>query len=174
MSDTYDSAADAAADKAQQLSLLTALNGWDRALRRDECGAWRINGKYGSIHTWGDRDRKSWVLYVACRSGQHWTWTKKRLGFCTVTQDGDDEGRLRLHQLPTAEQAEVIRDCLGIRKRTELDADELERRRALGKLLALAAGRAGASTPAPHPPPDETREISPDPPLPALVDSDAD
>ena len=58
MSDTYDSAADAAADKAQQQSLLTALNGWDRALRRNECGAWRINGKYGSIHTWGDRDRR--------------------------------------------------------------------------------------------------------------------
>ena len=134
MSDlTYDSAADAAADKAQQQSLLTALNGWDRALRRDECGAWRVNGRHGSIHTWGDG--KSWVLFVMCRSGQHWTWTKKHLGFCTPTQDGDDEGCLRLHQLPTLEQAEAIRDALGIRKRMEVSTATLER------LKAFALGR---------------------------------
>jgi hypothetical protein len=63
---TYDSAAEADADRAQQKELLTALNGWDRALRRDECGAWTIIGKQGSIHTWGDG--KSWVPFVACRS----------------------------------------------------------------------------------------------------------
>ena len=56
-------------------------------MRRDECGAWRIDGKYGSIHTWGDG--KTWVLYVGCRSKLHWTATKQRLGFCVVTQDGD-------------------------------------------------------------------------------------
>jgi hypothetical protein len=67
--DTYDSAAEAAADRTQQKELLTALNAWDRALRRDECGAWTIIGKQGSIHSWGDG--KSWVLFVACRSAQH-------------------------------------------------------------------------------------------------------
>jgi hypothetical protein len=35
--------------------------------------------------------------------------TKRRLAFCYVTQDGGDEGCLQLQQLPTAEQAEVIR-----------------------------------------------------------------
>jgi hypothetical protein len=39
---------------------MTALGGWDRASRRDACGAWRINGKHGRIHTWGDG--KTWVL----------------------------------------------------------------------------------------------------------------
>jgi hypothetical protein len=88
MSDlTYDSAADAAADREQQQSLVGALNAWDRALRRDECGAWRINGRHGSIHTRGDG--KTWVLFVRCRSKQHWTITKRRLGFCQATQDGD-------------------------------------------------------------------------------------
>jgi hypothetical protein len=90
MSDTYDSAAEADTDRALQRALLAALGAWDRALRRDECGAWRIAGKQGSIHTWGDG--KTWVLYVACRSERHWTATKARLSFCTVTQDGDDEG----------------------------------------------------------------------------------
>src|SRR5262245_32650567 len=105
MPDTYDTAFEAESDRAQQKVLLAALNGCDRALRRDECGAWRISGSRGSIHTWGDA--KSWVLYVTCHSGQHWTWAKKRLGFCQVTEDGDDEGCLRLQSLPTAEQAEV-------------------------------------------------------------------
>src|SRR5215467_185813 len=91
---TYDSAAEAEADRAQQKALLAALNAWDRALRRDECGAWCIGGERGTAHTWGDG--QSW---------QHWTWTKKRLGFCEVTQDGDDEGMLRLHSLPTPESA---------------------------------------------------------------------
>lgn len=126
--DTYDSAAEAAADRTQQKELLTALAAWDRALRRDECGAWTIIGKQGSIHTWGDG--KSWVLFVACRSGLHWTYTKRRLSFCSVTQDCDDEGCLRLRQLPTPEQANVIRDVLGIQKRREVSAAELERLKA--------------------------------------------
>ena len=39
-------------------------------------------------------------------------------------------GCLRLHALPTAEQAEVIRDIPGIRKRIELAPETLERLRA--------------------------------------------
>ena len=63
------------------------------ALRPDECGAWAIHGARGTVHTWGDG--RTWVLYVARRSALHWTHTKRRLGFCIVTQDGDDEGCLR-------------------------------------------------------------------------------
>jgi hypothetical protein len=112
---TYDAHAEAEADKAQQARLLAALDGWERALRRDECGAWCIAGKRGRIHTWGDG--KTWVLSVSCHSVRAWTATKARLGFCIVTQDGDDEGCLRLSGLPSSEQAATIRDILGIRKR---------------------------------------------------------
>jgi hypothetical protein len=143
--DTYDSAVEAAADRTQQKELLTALNGWDRALRRDECGAWTIIGKQGSIHTWGDG--KSWVSFVACRSALHWTYTKRRLSFCTVTQDCEDEGSLRLHQLPTPEQAEIIRDVLGIRKRAVLSPEELERRRTLVARARSAQGRRNGTGP---------------------------
>jgi hypothetical protein len=125
MSDTYDSAAEAAADRMQQQALLAALGAWDRALRRDECGAWCISGNTGSIHTWGNG--KSWVLFVACRSSMHWTYTKRQLSFCTVSQDGEDEGCFRLHTLPTLEQASVIRDVLGIRKRTVYAPESLAR-----------------------------------------------
>ena len=80
------------------------------------------------MHSWGDGS--TWVLYVVGRSERHWTWLKRSLSFCTVTQDGDEEGCLRLHKLPTPEQAEVIRDVLGIQKRREVSAAELERLKA--------------------------------------------
>lgn len=130
MSDTYNTGAEGAGDKEQQERLLAALDASDRALRRDECGAWTIRGSRGTICTWGDC--KTWALWVGCRSARHWTATKQRLAFLQVTQDGDDEGCFRLHELPAAEQAEVIRDALGIRKRVELSEDELARRRAWG------------------------------------------
>jgi hypothetical protein len=126
MRDTYSNAGDA--DREQQKALLAALGAWDRALRRDECGAWTIIGTRGTIHSWGDG--KSWVLFIACRSAQHWTYTKRRLSFCAVTQNCDDEGCLRLRQLPTPEQANIIRDILGIQKRREVSAAELDRLKA--------------------------------------------
>lgn len=141
---TYETAAEAEADRKQQRALLLALNAWDRALRRDDCGAWCISGTRGSVHTWGDG--VSWALYGACRSARHWTATKARLSFCAVTLDGDEEGCLRLQQLPTAAQANVIRDALGIRKRVEFGAEDLARRRASMKSMAQAVGRANATS----------------------------
>jgi hypothetical protein len=121
---TYPSAAEAEADRAQQKLMLAVLNAWNRALRRDECGAWCISGTRGTLHTWGDG--KGWALYVSCNSGQHWTWVKK-LSFCTVSQEGDDEGVLKLDQLPTPEQADAIRSALGIQKHREISAEVLAR-----------------------------------------------
>jgi len=59
---TYDSAVKADEDRAQQKSLLAVLGAWERALRRDECGAWWINSNNGSIHTWGEG--KTWAVFV--------------------------------------------------------------------------------------------------------------
>jgi hypothetical protein len=127
MGDTYSSASEAEADREQQKALHSALGVWDRALQRDDCNAWAIIGKRGSIHTWGDG--KTWVLYVSSHSPRQWTATKARLDFCRVVQDGEDEGCLRLPQLPTPNQAEAIRDALGIRKRREVSTGVLERLR---------------------------------------------
>jgi hypothetical protein len=57
-------------EPSRNKELLTALNASDRVLRRDQCGAWTIIGKQGSIHTWSDG--KSWVLFIGCRSALHW------------------------------------------------------------------------------------------------------
>ena len=143
MGDTYDSAVDAEADREQQRRLLAALNAWDRALRRDECGAWTIQGTRGTIHTYGDS--KSWIMYVACRSDRHWSWVKKALAFCRVVLDCDGEGTLRLRQLPTAAEAAVIREELGIRRKQEISDQTRERLKAFS---FVRKPRDGATNPA--------------------------
>ena len=128
MSLTYATNDEADADRAQQLRLLAALGAWDRALRRDELAAWCIQGTRGSIYTSGDG--KTWVMYVACRSARHWSAVRAKLAaFTTITQDGDDEGVARLHDLPAPEQAEVIREALGIRKRVAVSSSWRDRLR---------------------------------------------
>lgn len=129
MINTYSNTAEADADRARPKELVAALNVWDRALRRDECGAWRINGQRGHVYTFGD----GWVLCVECATRRHWTFAKQRLDFCGVYQDGDEEGCLLLSRLPTPEQAAVIRSVLRIRKRAELSAEHLERFVSAGK-----------------------------------------
>jgi len=59
---------------------------------------------------------------------------KARLSFCTITNDGDDEGALRLHEPPTARQA---RDPRG--PRHPQAAGDL--RVNAGRLRAFAFGR---------------------------------
>ena len=130
--DTYRSKADGDADRGQQQQLLTALNAWERALRRDECGAWTISGRHGSIHTWGDGKR--WVAYANPQSTvdpdgspRAWNSAKRTLAFLTVTQDGDVDGCFHIEQLPTPEEATLIRETLGIRKRMEVSPETIER-----------------------------------------------
>jgi hypothetical protein len=125
MKNTYRSADDAGQDKAQLAELLDALNASPSVLRRDETGLWILRGRPGCyVSTWGDG--AGWQLVVTPEqeiSALQWTWFKKRLAFCEVTQDGDSEGCFRLHRLPTPAEAEEVRDIVGIRKRVELSAE---------------------------------------------------
>ena len=135
-------------DRHQQERLLTALDAAPSQLRRDECGSWIIGGQRGAIHTWGDG--KTWLAYVMGRSTRHWTMTKRRLAFMTVTQDGDDEGCLRLSRLPTPEQAAVIRNALALRKRRGLTEESRTRLIAAGvngRFRACTAATAPGSIP---------------------------
>jgi hypothetical protein len=128
MKNTYRSFEAAVADKAQLAEMLAALNASPSALRHDECGAWIIRGRPGC---YAATDGKAWQLVVTPHemiSARQWTAHKKRLAFCELTQDGDGEGVFRLGRLPTAAEAEVIRDVIGIRKRMELTPEELARR----------------------------------------------
>jgi hypothetical protein len=105
-------------DRAQLTALLVALEAQDHALRHDECDQLRISGRAGHIYNWGDGS--TWLIYVRCRSRRAWSAVKALLSFCEVTQDGDDEGCLRLRGLPTHDQATAIRKALDMRKRKTL------------------------------------------------------
>ena len=142
---TYDNRDQAQEDRRQQERLLEALGAAPAQLRRDEAGWWVIAGQRGTIQTWGDG--RTWLVYVRCRSPQHWTFTKRRLVFMTVTQDGDEEGCLRLFQIPAPHEAVVIRDVMGLRRRVDYAPEALERKRASMARAGLARGAASPTVP---------------------------
>jgi len=147
-------------DRRQQETLLTTLDAAPSQLRRDECGLWIIGGRRGAIHTWGDG--KTWGVYVMGRSTRHWTMIKRRLAFMSVTQDGDEEGCLRLFRLPTPQEAVVIRDVMGLRKRVDYAPETLERKRASMAKAGLARGAARVPMPDADMPPEVNGRFPPE------------
>jgi hypothetical protein len=103
-------------DRASLIALLIALDASPRSLRRDECGDYAIEGKQGHVYTNGP----GYLFYVSTGSPRRWTNIKKRLAFCNITQDGDDEGCLHLDRLPALHEAGLIREALGIKRKRQL------------------------------------------------------
>ena len=82
-------------------------------------GDYQITGKHGHVLA----DHPGYLLYV---TGTVQRWKKaKRILPGTVTQDGDDEGILRLDRPPPSIEAEKIRDLIGIRKRRHMTAEAM-------------------------------------------------
>jgi hypothetical protein len=121
---TYKNRAASSADRNQKLRLLDLSDAVPLALRRDECGAWRVKGKHGYACTWGDNE--TWVAYLAPGSVRKWNTLKSLLSFCQLTQDGKDEGCLRFGPGLTPEEGDRLRKALGIRKRPKLSAEARE------------------------------------------------
>ena len=111
----------------QRLALFAeALGSASTALRRDECGDPRINGKRGHVYVVS----RGFLLSCVCESRKAWTYAKRALSFARVTQDGDDEGSFVMDRPPTAEEAETIRRYLGITKTREISEEHLAKLRA--------------------------------------------
>jgi hypothetical protein len=136
------------------LKLVEALGVQERHLCRDNCGDWQIKGRFGHIYAvpgipWGGMEGvEGFQLYFRgapefeeTLTSQGWTWAKKALSFCRVTQDGDTEGFLFLDRLPSPEEAVLIRDKLGIRKKRELSDDNLAQFINSGGDTRLGSGR---------------------------------
>jgi hypothetical protein len=65
--------------------------------------------------------------FVVFKQGlRSWNVAKYRLAFCTVTQDGDNEGAFILDRLPSRAEAEIIRVVLRIPKRRHLSEEQRE------------------------------------------------
>jgi len=91
----------------------------ERPVCRGLVGDYQISGKHGHVLS----DHPGYLLYVT-GTVQRWKKTKRLLPG-KVSQDGDDEGTLRLDRLPTAAETELIRDLIGIRKRRHGTAEAL-------------------------------------------------
>ncbi len=141
-------------DREHLLALLEALDASPSLLRLDECGWWVIKASRGFIGIWSDRPA-DYLLGVGGNSKRHWSGIKRQLSFCVVTQDGDEGGVLRLMRLPTPDEAKIIREVVGVRKRPTFAPDILERKRA--SMARASAARGSAKTPTKAP------DIAPDP-----------
>lgn len=109
--------------RPQILAFAEAADIRSDALRRDECGDWRISGQHGCVYAVPE----GFQLLVDRPSVRAWSGAKGVLSFCTVTQDGDTGGSLMLlGRLPTPEEGEIIRKTLGIFKRIHLSDNQLE------------------------------------------------
>ena len=115
---SYNSRAEATDDRACLELMREALNAAHNAVRLDGCRLWTVRGSRGYVSTWGDG--RTWMLAVGSKTPRHWTFVKQRMasfpGLAQLTQDGDDEGVLRLMRLPTPEEAAEIRRAVGVRQ----------------------------------------------------------
>jgi hypothetical protein len=99
--------------------LLVALDASPLSLRRDfwrgmgRKGDQAIHGKRGHIYPDGD----GYLLCVGSQSARVWSAAKRKLLFCELRIDGEDEGTFHLDRLPSSAEAKAIRQVLGVRKR---------------------------------------------------------
>jgi hypothetical protein len=125
------------------VKLVSALGCRAAALRRDECGDWRIEGSSGHVYAvpgaLDQPNRPGFMLYIMTGSPKAWTFAKRALAFAKVINDGDEEGAFVMRRLPTADEAALIRRYCGIPKRREVSDVELDRLRSVGFALRRAA-----------------------------------
>jgi hypothetical protein len=130
------------------LELVKALGCRDNALRRDECGDWRVNGKQGHIYAVpGSLNRPKtpgFQIYIERESVREWSYAKKVLKpFADLTNDGDDDGMLFLDRLPTVNEAEVIRQYVGIAKKRAMTEETLAHLAEVRRPFAKRSGVGG-------------------------------
>jgi hypothetical protein len=132
------------------LKLVEALGCRDKALRRDECSDWRINGRWGHIYAVPGMTAHGLAPgegFQLCFRGapefeeppkgsKALSFARQAMSFAETALDGDGEGVMFLHRLPTAAEAEIIRDKFGIPKKREISDEERARLAGMGHRFA--------------------------------------
>jgi hypothetical protein len=146
MSDLYPPAV----QRPALLKLAEALVSRDNALRRDECGDWRIKGRFGWIYAVPEGYQTYYRgadEFEEPTTARGWINTKQEMPFARVSQDGDTEGILILDRLPTPEEALIIRERLRIPKRAEYSDEVLAQKREQMSKASALKGKKTASEP---------------------------
>jgi hypothetical protein len=100
-------------------------------LRRDDCGDYALFGRLGHIYAVPE----GFQLVIDGESPRRWTFVKRRLAFCRLANDGDDEGTMFLDRLPTAAEAALIREALCIRSVANISPEARAQKILDGKAL---------------------------------------
>src|SRR6516164_5811123 len=106
--------------------MLRVLHGAKKALKaRDECGDPVIIGSRGAIRA----THGTFSIFVTCRdSRKRWNNIKRATAeFAICTQDGDDEGVLRLTRLPEGEEIALLRKIVGLRQTQMMPSSAADR-----------------------------------------------
>ena len=112
---------DRSKDRPALLALADILDTRPALIRRDECSDWNLFGTNGHIYAIPEHD--AFYVYLGFESARAWTNAKRRLAFCRVTQNGGDEGFLRMSGFPNKKQAEALRRTVGLPKRRHLSPE---------------------------------------------------
>ena len=114
--------AESRAIEKQRIEALAAL--MKVRFSRDACGDWYIEGRRGNIHA----DGNGYSVAVMLDTARQWTAAKGKLaGFCEVRQDGDTEGVLYMHVLPTTARSVILREVVHVPKIREVSDEEKAR-----------------------------------------------
>jgi hypothetical protein len=114
------------------MEFAAALGSRDVALRRDECGDWRIMGSHGHIYSVPE----GFQVFVMNWTTRGWSRAKETLSFAKLCNDGDVEGAFILDRLPTRAEAAALRKWCGVAKRKEFSLEHLAELRERGSKLA--------------------------------------
>jgi hypothetical protein len=135
-----------AVQREQLLRFADALDCRSKALARDDCGDWAIEGKHGHIYACPEGFQLCFVSRYGVNewdgAGPHiddYDRAKRLLMFANLAQDGTGEGIFFLDRLPNESEAAAIRDVFGILRRKQLSDEQLTVLRERGKALARAA-----------------------------------
>lgn len=107
------------------LELADALNVSLSLLRRDPCGDWALQGRYGHVFS----APIGFQIVITGWSARGWNMAKTALSFARLQNDGDDEGVFTLDKLPLEDESNKIRKWVGLRKRREITEEALDKLR---------------------------------------------
>ena len=112
-------------DKVSLIDFVDAIDTRHKLIKYDECYNWRIQGTSGHVYAIPEHG----VFYICVETGSPRAWgaAKKFMAFCTISQDGDDEGVFRLNRLPTTLEGNMIRRVVGLPKRRRISPETKER-----------------------------------------------
>lgn len=120
-------------DDLKQIKELRKVLKISNKIEIDACGDPNIYGKKGKLFV----GKPFWFIYIF---DGNWNVSKRKLRFMILSQDGDQEGILKLDRLPTIKESAIIREIGGFKQKRELSPEHREKLVEAGKKFRFTNG----------------------------------